>query len=92
MQDGEDEFMHEGGSEAPTPSNVAEKLAQQELGKASTEDSDAFRERVADEIVERELARREAQEARKAEKALNKERARAAGVQGTGPEGAPAGV
>ena len=62
MQDGEDEFMHEGGSEAPTPSNVAEKLAQQELGKADTEDSDAFRERVAVEIVERERARKEDQE------------------------------
>jgi hypothetical protein len=65
MQDGEDEFMHEGGSEAPTPSNVAEKLAQQDIGKDGTENTEAFRERVADEIVQRELARREAQEARK---------------------------
>jgi hypothetical protein len=92
MHDGKDEFMHEGGSEAPTPSNVAEKLAQQDIGKASTENTDAFRERVADKIVQRELAKRAAREAMKAEKALNKERARAAGVQGTGPEGAPAGV
>jgi hypothetical protein len=92
MQDGEDEFMHEGGSEAPTPSNVAEKLAQQDIGKDGTENTEAFRERVADEIVQRELARREAREARKAEKALNKERARADGVKGTGPQGAPAGV
>jgi hypothetical protein len=92
MQDGEDEFMHEGGSEAPTPSNVAEKLVQQDIGKDGTENTDAFRERVADEIVQRELARREAREARKAEKALNKECARADGVKGTGPEGAPARV
>jgi hypothetical protein len=92
MQDGEDEFMLEGGSEAPTPSNVAKKLAQQDIGKDGTENTDAFRERVADEIVQWELARWEAREARKAEKALNKERARADGVKGTGPEGAPARV
>jgi hypothetical protein len=92
MQDGEDDFMHEGGSKAPTPSNVAEKLAQQDIGKDGTENTEAFRERVADEIVQWELARREAREARKAEKALNKERARADGVKGTGPEEAPARV
>jgi hypothetical protein len=96
MQDGKDEFMHKGGSEAPTPSNVAKKLAQQDIGKGDTEDSDAFCDRVAVKIVQRELARKEAQEARKAEKALNKERvkerARANGVKGTGPEGASAGI
>jgi hypothetical protein len=67
MQDGEDDFMHEGGSEAPTPSKMAEKLAQQDIGKGSTENTDAFREHVADEIVQRELARREVREARKSE-------------------------
>jgi hypothetical protein len=46
-----------------------------------------------DEALEehgKKLARWEARAAEKAEKALNKERARADGVQGTGPEGAPA--
>ena len=38
------------------------------------------------------MPERRTKKARRAEKALNKERARAAGVQGTGPEGAPAGV
>jgi hypothetical protein len=42
MQDGEDEIMHEGESESPTPSNVAEKLAQQNIRKDSTENTDAF--------------------------------------------------
>jgi hypothetical protein len=92
MQDGEDEFIHEGGSEAPTSSDVAEKLAHQNIRKADTEASDHFRNRVADEIVQRELARKADQRARKAEKSLNKERARADGVKGTGPEGAFAGV
>jgi hypothetical protein len=92
MRDGKDDDMHEVESEAPTPSSVAKKLAQQNLWKDSTENTDAFRDRVADEIVQRELARKEAREARKAEEALNKERARADGVKGTGPEGAPAGV
>jgi hypothetical protein len=55
--------MHEGGSQAPTPSTVAKKLA-----------------------------RRKARAAKKAENALSKKRARADGVKGTGPEGAPAGV
>jgi hypothetical protein len=81
-----------GGSGAPTPSAVAEKLAQQNLGKANSETSDAFRDRVTVEIVKRERARKADQRARRAEKALNKERARADGVKGTGPEGAPAGV
>jgi hypothetical protein len=48
-----------------------------------------------DEALEehgKKLARREARAAEKVEKALNKERARADGVQGTGPEGTPAGI
>jgi hypothetical protein len=95
MQDGEDAFMHERGSQAPTPSNVAEKLAQQNLAAGGTENTEAFNARIVDEALEehgRKLAKREAQAAEKAEKALNKERARADKVQGTGPEGAPAGV
>jgi hypothetical protein len=42
MQDGEDDFMHEGGSQAPNPSNVAEKLAQQNLAAGGTENTKAF--------------------------------------------------
>jgi hypothetical protein len=91
-QDGKDAFMHEGGSEGPTPSSVAKKLAQQDIEKCGTENTEAFRERVADEIVQRELARKETREARKAEKALNKEHARADEVKGTGPKRASAGV
>jgi hypothetical protein len=95
MQDGEDAFMHEGGSQAPTPSNVAEKLAQQNLAAGGTGNTEAFNAGIVDEALEehgKKLARREARAAKKAEKALNKERARADGVQGTGPEGAPAGI
>ena len=87
--------MHEGGSQAPTPSNVAEKLAQHNLATDGTENTEAFEARIVDEALEehgKKLARREARAAEKAEKALNKERARADGVQGTGPEGAPAGI
>jgi hypothetical protein len=86
--------MHEGGSQAPTRSNVAKKLAQQNLAAGGTENTEAFNARIVDEALEehgKKLARREARAAEKAEKALNKERARADGVQGTGPEGAPAG-
>jgi hypothetical protein len=95
MQDGEDAFMHEGGSQAPTPSNVAKKLAQQNLPAGGTENTEAFNARIVNEALEeheKKFARREARAAEKAEKALNKERGRADGVQGTGPEGAPAGV
>jgi hypothetical protein len=90
MQDGEDAFMHEGGSQAPTPSNVAENLA-----AGGTVNTEAFNAHIVDEALEehgKKLARREARAAEKAEKALNNERARADGVQGTGPEGAHAGV
>jgi hypothetical protein len=95
MQDGEDAFMHEGGSQTPTPSNVAKKLAQQNLPPGGTENLEAFNARIVDEALEehgKKLARRETRAAEKAEKALNEERARADAVQGTGPEGAPAGV
>jgi hypothetical protein len=91
----EDAFMHGGGSQAPTPSNVAEKLAQQNLAAGGTENTEAFNARIVDKALEehgKKLARREARAAEKAEKALNKERARADGVQGTGPKGAPAGI
>jgi hypothetical protein len=87
--------MHEGGSQAPTPSNMAEKLAQQNLAAGGTENTEAFNARIVDEALEehgKKLARREARAAKKAEKALNKERARADGLKGTGPEGAPAEV
>jgi hypothetical protein len=95
MQDGKDAFMHEGGSQAPTPSNVAKKLAQPNLAAGGTENTEAFNAHIVDEALEeheKKLARREARAAKKAKKALNKERARADGVQGTGPEGGPAGV
>jgi hypothetical protein len=95
MQDGEDAFMHEGGSQAPTPSNVAKKLAQQNLAAGGTKNTEAFNARIVDKALEehgKKLARREARAAEKAEKALNKERARANGVQGMGPDGAPAGI
>jgi hypothetical protein len=87
--------MHEGGSQAPTPSNVVKRLAQQNLAAGGTEDTEAFNARIVDEALEehgKKLARREARAAKKAEKALNKERARADGVKGTGPKGAPAGI
>jgi hypothetical protein len=95
MQDGEEAFMHEGDSQAPTPSNVAKKLAKQNLAAGGTENTKAFNARIVDEALEehgKKLARREARAAEKAEKALNKERTKADGVQGTGLEGAPAGV
>jgi hypothetical protein len=95
MQDGEDAFMHQGGSQAPTPSNVAKKLAQQNLAAGGTENTEAFNAHIVDKALEehgKKLAKREARAAEKAEKALNKERARADRVQDTGPEGAPAGV
>jgi hypothetical protein len=63
MQDGEDAFMHEGGSQAPTPSNVAEKLAQQNLAAGGTENTEAFNAHIVDEALEehgKKLARREA--------------------------------
>ena len=49
--------MHEGGSDAPTPSDVADRLAQQNLASENTEDSASFRARVAEEIVARERAK-----------------------------------
>jgi hypothetical protein len=52
MQDGEDAFMHEGRSQAPTPSNVAVKLAQQNLAVDGTENTEAFKARIVDEALE----------------------------------------
>jgi hypothetical protein len=95
MHDGEDAFMHEGGSQAPTPSNMAKKLAQQNLAAGGTKKAEAFNARIVDETLEehgKKLDRREARTAEKAEKALNKERARADEVQDTGPKRAPAGI
>jgi hypothetical protein len=66
MQDGEDAFMHEGGSQAPTPSNVAEKLAQQNLAAEGTEDTEAFKACIVEKALEehgKKLARREARAA-----------------------------
>jgi hypothetical protein len=86
--------MHEGGSQAPTPSNVAEKLAQQNLAAGGTDNTEALNAHIVDKALEehgKKLARREARAAEKAEKARNKEHARANGVQGTGPKG-PAGI
>jgi hypothetical protein len=87
--------MHEGGSEAPTPSNVAEKLAQQNLAADGTENTEAFKARIVDEALEehgKKLARRETRAAERAAKPLNKEHTGADGVKSTGPEGAPARV
>jgi hypothetical protein len=90
-----DLIMQEGGECAPTPSNVAAKLAKQHLDKKYSENTDAFKERIVNEALadhQEKLAQRKARAFKRAEEGKGNQGHTGAGeVKSKDPEGVLAG-